>query len=76
MVMRRDFQYWGLDELNLEPCCALKFYPQIEICRAQIEGNIAEKIKEEAEKEAENFGNTKVAKTRFDFSFKHKITKK
>ena len=66
MVMRRDFQYWGLDELNLEPCCALKFYPQIEICNAQIEGDLAEKIKQEAEKRAENFGNTKVGKIRFD----------
>ena len=66
--MRRDFQYWGLDELNLEPCCALKFYPQIEISKAQIEGDLAEKIKQEAEKRAENFGNTKCGKIRFYIS--------
>ena len=64
MVMRRDFLYWGLDELTLEPCCALKFYPQIEICNAQIEGDIAEKIKEEALRKEENFGDTKVGKIR------------
>ena len=33
-VMRRDFTYWGLDELNLEACCALKYYPQIGVCQA------------------------------------------
>ena len=32
-VMRRDFQYWGLDELDMEACCALKYYPEIEVCR-------------------------------------------
>ena len=64
MVMRRDFLYWGLEELNLEACCALKFYPQVEICNTQIEGDNAEKLKEEAEKKAEDFGNSKLAKIR------------
>ena len=40
----------------------------IEICNAQIEGDLAEKIQQEANKRAENFGNTKVGKIRFDIS--------
>ena len=64
MVMRRDFTYWGLDELNLEACCALKFYPQVEVCNTQIEGDIAEKIKEEKEMQAENFGDSKIGRIR------------
>ena len=64
MVMRRDFLYWGLDELNLEPCCALKYYPNIELCNAQIEGDLEEKVKEEEERKAENFGNSKLGKLR------------
>ena len=64
MVMRKDFLYWGLDELNLEPCCALKFYPQIELCNTQIEGDLKEKIKEEEEKKAEDFGNSKLGQFR------------
>ena len=63
MVMRRDFEYWGIDELDLEPCCALKFYPNIEICNTQIEGDIADKLKEEREKD-ENFGDGVVGRTR------------
>ena len=35
-VMRRDFEYWGIDELDLEACCALKYYPEIDVCRYQI----------------------------------------
>ena len=64
MVMRKDFLYWGLDELNLEPCCALKFYPQVELCNTQIEGDLKEKIKEEEEKKAEDFGNSKLGQFR------------
>ena len=87
MVMRTDFEYWELDELDLEPCCALKFYPNIEICNTQIEGDIQvcpsthninylraamkkitlitkDKLKEEQEKLAENFGDGKVGEVR------------
>ena len=31
--------YWGLDELDIEACCALKYYPKIEVCRLQKEGD-------------------------------------
>ena len=61
MVLRREFHYWGLEELNLEACCALKFYPQVEVCNTQLEGEVAEKVKEEEEMKAEEFGDSKVA---------------
>ena len=56
-VMRRDFTYWGLDELNLEACCALKYYPQIGVCQAQKEGDDEENLKDEEMYEADNFDN-------------------
>ena len=31
LALRRDFEYWGLDELLIEPCCALKYYPALEV---------------------------------------------
>ena len=54
-VMRRDFEYWGLDELDLEACCALKYYPQIQVCLLQQEGDEkdARKRQEEEEKDEE-----------------------
>ena len=32
LVTKAEFEYWGIDELLLEPCCALKYYPEIETC--------------------------------------------
>lgn len=32
LVTKSELEYWGIDELLLEPCCALKYYPEIELC--------------------------------------------
>ena len=32
LVLQKDLEYWAIDELMMEPCCALKYYPEIEIC--------------------------------------------
>ena len=31
LVLQRDLEYWIIDELIMEPCCALKYFPQIEV---------------------------------------------
>ena len=36
--MKFDFDYWGIDEMMLEPCCALKYYPEMEVCSKEQEG--------------------------------------
>ena len=64
MIMQRDFRYWGLDELSLEPCCALKFHPKMQICTGEIEKDTAEKKKEDNKRKEEDFGNTKVGEIR------------
>ena len=63
-VMRRDFTYWGLDELDMEACCALKYYPQIEVCRLQKEGDEEQNIKEQQDAKEADFGDGKLAKIR------------
>ena len=65
MVMRRDFDYWGIDELLLEPCCALKFYPKVELCNTQIEKDISDKEQAEKDRLAEDFGDSKIAELRY-----------
>jgi hypothetical protein len=60
MVMKRDFLYRRLDEFNLEACSA-----QVEVCNTQIEGDVAENLKEETEMKAEEFGDAKLAQLRF-----------
>ena len=68
MVMKREFNYWGLDEISLQPCCALKFYPEMVNCAAQTELDTLEKIKEEELIAGEKFGSSKLAQIRLCFS--------
>ena len=37
-MLKHDFDYWGVDEMMLEPCCALKYYPEMEVCSKEQEG--------------------------------------
>ena len=32
LVIQKNMEYWGIDELMMEPCCALKYYPEIDTC--------------------------------------------
>ena len=65
-VMRRELEYWGLSELDMEACCALKYYPQIEVCRFQKEKQMAEtqKLQLEAQEMEYIFGRGRLAKLR------------
>ena len=76
----QDLEYWGVDELAMEPCCALKwaknfelvvikfqkttdatrYYPQIDVCQSEKDGDIAAKKKELELAAEEDFGNTRV----------------
>ena len=64
MALRRDFEYWGLDELLIEPCCALKYFPDIEVCEQEAEGERIRKMKEEERQIEENFGNSRIGRVR------------
>ena len=44
--MQKDLEYWQIDELILEPCCALKYYPEIELCVKEQKGEQETKAKE------------------------------
>ena len=44
--MQKDLEYWQIDELILEPCCALKYYPEIELCVKEQKGEQEAKAKE------------------------------
>ena len=33
LVLQKDLEYWIIDELIMEACCALKYFPQIEVKR-------------------------------------------
>ena len=46
LVTKKDLEYWMMDELLLEPCCALKYYPEIELCHKEVANNAAQELKE------------------------------
>jgi hypothetical protein len=55
---REDIAYWGIDELLVEPCCAVKYYPEIEICIKEIDTEEEEKQREIEREKVEDFGPT------------------
>lgn len=61
---RDELDYWGIDELLLEPCCALKYYPEIELCFKEVEGEEESRKKTERRKMEEDFGNSKIGRIR------------
>ena len=63
-IFQKDLEYWQIDELILEPCCALKYYPEIELCVKEQKGEQEAKAKESQRLADENFGNSKWGKIR------------
>lgn len=35
MVFQRDLVYWEIDELDMDTCCSLKYYPDIDTCNKE-----------------------------------------
>ena len=64
LVTKTDLQYWGIDELLLEPCCALRYYPEIELCVKEVEGEEISRKKVKERKQMEDFGDTKIGHVR------------
>ena len=40
-----DIEYWGFNELFLDPFCAIDYYVEKNDCRKEVEGDMAEKRK-------------------------------
>ena len=59
-MTRCDLEYWGIDELLMDPCCALKYYPDIELCVSEMRGEEKAKEKQFIKEQDEDFGNTRI----------------
>jgi len=62
--MKALIDYWQIDELLLDPCCALKYYPEIEACCKEIDGQIESERKYIERLSVEDFGPSKLGKIR------------
>ena len=51
-------EYWQLDELLLDPCCAMKYYNDIKTCIMEIDDHTETAIKFKKTLESEDFGSS------------------
>ena len=58
LVQQKDIEYWGVDDLTMEPCCALKYFSEVDVCQNEKDGEIAAKIQETELAEDEDFGKS------------------
>ena len=60
LVLQRNLEYWNIDEMTIESCCALKYYPEVDVAQNEKDGDLeAKKIAMERAEE-ENFGSSKI----------------
>eukprot|EP00094_Tigriopus_californicus_P010656 TCALIF_10280-PA protein Name:"Similar to Kcnb1 Potassium voltage-gated channel subfamily B member 1 (Rattus norvegicus)" AED:0.14 eAED:0.14 QI:442/0.5/0.6/0.8/0.25/0.4/5/0/478 len=64
IITKEDMNYWGIDELLIEPCCAVKYYPEIEVCQSEIDMEEDEKQKAIDREKLEDFGPSKLGRLR------------
>jgi len=67
LTYTRYLEYWGFNELHLDPCCAIEYYAQKDCGEKELEGErIAMEIKQQQLKD-EEFGNSYLGKIRTFF---------
>lgn len=64
VITKEDLSYWGIDELLVEPCCAVRYYPEIEICQNELDMEEDEKRKALEREKLEDFGPSLLGRTR------------
>ena len=57
-------EYWGIDQYLLEPCCALKYFPQLEMSQNEKDEDLEIKKKMLQLSEEEDFGSSKIGRLR------------
>ena len=64
LVKEEEFRFWLLEEINLEPCCLLKYFPRTKEAHQQILEEIEENRKADRKNEEEKFGGGKLSRLR------------
>ena len=64
MRVKAMIEYWRLDELLLDPCCAMKYYNDVKTCVMEIEDHLDTTRDYKMTLEAEDFGNSLPSKIR------------
>ena len=64
MTFHTDLEYWGIDKLLLDACCAVRHYPEMETRRKEYESSKRTLEREEVKRAEENFGESWIARCR------------
>mgnify|MGYP001462250007 CR=1 FL=1 len=59
-----DLEYWGIDKLLLDACCAIRHYPEMEIRRREYEASKKNFEREERRRIGADFGDSSFARYR------------
>lgn len=64
MVIRRDLEYWGIDEYLFDPCCSFRFQQGSEVCFKDIEEAEREERNAQKETDEDPFGSSPIERVR------------
>ena len=59
-----DLKFWGIDELILDPCCAVRHYPEVEQSKREAKLRKRRRHEEEQRKLYEDFGTSWIGRIR------------
>lgn len=63
-VFEKDLDYWNIDPYSLEPCCALKYFPEVDVRQNEKDMDLRAKIKAMETAEEEDFGSSPLSELR------------
>ena len=64
LVFKKDLEYWVIDEFLLEPCCSLKYFPEVDVCQSEKDGDLQAKLKAMETAAEEDFGHSQSGQLR------------
>ena len=64
MTYHKDLEYWGFNELFLDPCCATDYFVEKDNCQNELEVETNAKKKASRRLLDENFGNSFIGRAR------------
>ena len=64
MTFHTDLEYWGIDKLLLDACCAIRHYPEMELRKKEYETSKKHLQREERKRIENDFGFSTMGRIR------------
>ena len=63
-VIQQEFLFWGLEEVFMQPCCSLKYFPKTVSARREMEEERKEQNRNKRREREETFGDSGLGRVR------------